>query len=461
MKQIVAFDNGLVIAFKHYVECYRLSEQFGWQSVFKTPFTEPEITLVAFHFEFIAGNLCVMLAICEQAKEISLWSAQSPPREATATMFDRTRQLNFSTFNIHEIGRYNLKGCPVDSLIFIGSQLVALSKVKGRVGIRNNSSRRWFVQDLKPVEGVDSSITAFDKADSEYLFLGSNHGIIYLIDMQKFPLRLKDGDLLINEFYKDPQSEEISTISCFLCSPSPNGKSIEIAYGTRNGTVRILVHHPETVGQGPQLFQTFKVHLSPIWRIKLYHDYLITVCGKLHVRTWKLARFRSLISTQPGTTTHASFRVFIVGGQLKENDDEPTSTVATTSQALVTSPTPKNCIDVGPYGAQKDEGESQVFIEMPQADANQINVLYASNGQKIVSLKSVDGSATTCVALFQHDSCARSRRFIVTGHANGCVQVWDLTTAMEREPYSHLATRNFHKDQLIKQILKTNSFQAT
>ena len=135
---------------------------------------------------------------------------------------------------------------------------MALSKEKGRVGIWN-SSRRWFVQDLKP--NTASVITAYDKAESDYLFLCSNQGTIYLIDMQKFPLRMKDGDLLINEFYKDPEGEEILAISCFLCSSQRTDyfpiseKSIEIAYGTKSGTVRILVHHPETVGQGPSLFQ--------------------------------------------------------------------------------------------------------------------------------------------------------------------------------------------------------------
>jgi hypothetical protein len=38
------------------------------------------------------------------------------------------------------------------------------------------------------------------------------------------------------------------------------GNWIEIAYGTSSGTVRVIVQHPETVGQGPQLFQTFTVH---------------------------------------------------------------------------------------------------------------------------------------------------------------------------------------------------------
>ena len=33
--------------------------------------------------------------------------------------------------------------------------------------------------------------------------------------------------------------------------------------------VRVIVQHPETVGHGPQLFQTFTVHRSPVTRVTL------------------------------------------------------------------------------------------------------------------------------------------------------------------------------------------------
>lgn len=46
------------------------------------------------------------------------------------------------------------------------------------------------------------------------------------------------------------------------------GNWIEIAYGTRSGSVRVIVQHPETVGHGPQLFQTFTVHQSPVTKVK-------------------------------------------------------------------------------------------------------------------------------------------------------------------------------------------------
>ena len=55
----------------------------------------------------------------------------------------------------------------------------------------------------------------------------------------------------------------------FLCGLGLCGNWIEIAYGTSAGTVRVIVQHPETAGHGPQLFQTFTVHQSPVTKVNL------------------------------------------------------------------------------------------------------------------------------------------------------------------------------------------------
>lgn len=39
---------------------------------------------------------------------------------------------------------------------------------------------------------------------------------IDLADMQKFPLRMKDNDLLVTELYKDPSNDHITAISVYL-----------------------------------------------------------------------------------------------------------------------------------------------------------------------------------------------------------------------------------------------------
>jgi len=40
--------------------------------------------------------------------------------------------------------------------------------------------------------------------------------IIILADMQKFPLRMKDNDLLVTELYRDPSCDPITAISVYL-----------------------------------------------------------------------------------------------------------------------------------------------------------------------------------------------------------------------------------------------------
>ena len=86
--------------------------------------------------------------------------------------------------------------------------------------------------------------------------------------MQKFPLRMKDNDLLVTELYKDPSGDSITALSVYLTPKTSNtGNWIEIAYGTNTGQVRVIVQHPETVGHGPQLFQTFSVHRGSIIKV--------------------------------------------------------------------------------------------------------------------------------------------------------------------------------------------------
>lgn len=60
------------------------------------------------------------------------------------------------------------------------------------------------------------------------------------------------------------------------CVAGVSGNWIEIAYGTSSGAVRVIVQHPETVGSGPQLFQTFTVHRSPVTKIMLSEKHLVS-----------------------------------------------------------------------------------------------------------------------------------------------------------------------------------------
>lgn len=79
-----------------------------------------------------------------------------------------------------------------------------------------------------------------------------------------------------------PSQERLASASfcCLLTQPSDcvgvSGNWIEIAYGTSSGAVRVIVQHPETVGSGPQLFQTFTVHRSPVTKIMLSEKHLVS-----------------------------------------------------------------------------------------------------------------------------------------------------------------------------------------
>lgn len=203
-------------------------------------------------------------------------------------------------------------------------------------------------------------------------------------------------------------------VSYFLLS-GLSGNWLEIAYGTKSGAVKVIVQHPETVGHGPQLFQTFTVHQSPVIKVTLSEKYLISVCSEYnHVRTWRVTRFRGMISTQPGSTPEASYKVVSL------------ESVETNSSYIAGN-------DFGPFGEQDDE---QIMIQKVVPDTDKLFVRLASKGDRVCVIKSVDSTTITSFCVHECEgSCtrmgSRPRRFLLTGHCNGTIQWWDLTTALE------------------------------
>jgi hypothetical protein len=92
-------------------------------------------------------------------------------------------------------------------MFFIGSQLVVLGNA-GKVAVWQSVTRHWQIQGVAP-------ICSFDSAGS-FLLLGCTNGSIYHIDMEKFPLRMKDNDLLVSQLFEDPNHEAITTLSVYL-----------------------------------------------------------------------------------------------------------------------------------------------------------------------------------------------------------------------------------------------------
>ncbi|XP_061102870.1 BTB/POZ domain-containing protein KCTD3 isoform X2 [Conger conger] len=385
---VAGHHNWIVAAYAHFVICYRIKESSGWQQVFSSPYLDWAIERVALNAKVVGGphgDKDKMVAAASESS-IILWSIQDGGSG-------------------NEIGVFSL-GVPVDSLFFIGSQLVATSHT-GKVGVWNAVTQHWQVQDVVPITSCDTA--------GSFLLLGCSNGSIYYIDMQKFPLRMKDNDLLVTELYHDPSNDAITALSVYLTpKTSVSGNWIEIAYGTSSGAVRVIVQHPETVGSGPQLFQTFTVHRSPVTKIMLSEKHLVSVCAdNNHVRTWTVTRFRGMISTQPGSTPLASFKIL----SLEEAESHGSYCSGN---------------DIGPFGERDDQ---QVFIQKVIPITNKLFVRLSSTGKRICEVQAVDGTTITCFTVRECEGSSRMgsrpRRYLFTGHGNGSIQMWDLTTAMD------------------------------
>ncbi|KAK5928865.1 hypothetical protein CgunFtcFv8_010149 [Champsocephalus gunnari] len=385
---ICGHHNWIAVAYAQFVVCYRVKESTGWQQVFTSPRLDWVIDRVALNAKVMAGSLGdndKMVAVAS-GTEIILW-AICPDG------------------NGNEIGVFSLN-VPVEALFFVGNQLIATSHA-GKVGVWNAVTKHWQNQDVVPISSYDTA--------GSFLILGCNNGSIYYIDVQKFPLRMKDNDLLVTELYRDPTEDAITALSVYLTpKTSDSGNWIEIAYGTSSGSVRVIVQHPETVGSGPQLFQTFSVHRSPVTKIMLSEKHLISVCAdNNHVRTWTVTRFRGMISTQPGSTPLTSFKVL----SLDDVDGHGGCSAGT---------------EIGPYGERDDQ---QVFIQRVVPDSDKLYVRLSSNGKRVCEVRSVDGTSITAFTVHECEGSSRigsrPRRYLFSGHGNGSIQMWDLTTAME------------------------------
>nr|XP_031848740.1 BTB/POZ domain-containing protein KCTD3 isoform X2 [Nomia melanderi] len=382
---IKAHHNWIVIAYAHFITCYQLKDSSGWQHAFTSPHIESVIERVAITSK-LNTSLDVNMVAFSYGNQVTLWSVSA-----------NRININIGTFNL------NVR---IEYLFFIASQLVALSSTD-KIGVWHAMTHHWQIQDVVP-------ILSFDTAGS-FLLLGCNNGSIYYIDMEKFPLRMKDNDLLVTELYRDPNYDPITAISVYLTpKTSLCGNWIEIAYGTKSGSVKVIAQHPETVGHGPQLFQTFTVHQSSVTKVTLSEKYLVSVCSEYnHVRSWAVKRFRGMISTQPGSTPEASFKIVSLEAI------EPCISYSAGN-------------DFGPFGEQDDE---QVFVQKVVPETDQLFVRLASNGKRVCVIKSVDGSIISSFYVHECEGSSRMgsrpRRFIFTGHSNGTIQMWDLTTALE------------------------------
>uniref|UniRef100_A0AAZ3P2A9 BTB/POZ domain-containing protein KCTD3 n=1 Tax=Oncorhynchus tshawytscha TaxID=74940 RepID=A0AAZ3P2A9_ONCTS len=390
---VAGHHNWIVVAYAHFVICYRIKESSGWQQVFSSPYLDWSIERIAVNAKVVGGphgDKDKMVAAASDSN-IILWSIQDGGSG-------------------NEIGVFSL-GVPVDHLFFIGNQLVATSHM-GKVGVWNAVTQHWQVV----IHRVCVAVSLLGFICSLSLSLSLSHSLTHShTDMQKFPLRMKDNDLLVTELYHDPSDDAITALSVYFTpKTSVSGNWIEMAYGTSSGAVRVIVQHPETVGSGPQLFQTFTVHRSPVTKIMLSEKHLVSVCAdNNHVRTWTVTRFRGMISTQPGSTPLASFKIL----SLEETESHGSYSSGN---------------DIGPFGERDDQ---QVFIQKVIPITNKLFVRLSSTGKRICEVAAVDGTTISCFTVRECEGSSRMgsrpRRYLFTGHGNGSIQMWDLTTAMD------------------------------
>ncbi|KAI4798440.1 hypothetical protein KUCAC02_022047 [Chaenocephalus aceratus] len=148
----------------------------------------------------------------------------------------------------------------------------------------------------------------------------------------------------------------------------------------------------------------------------LSEKHLISVCAdNNHVRTWTVTRFRGMISTQPGSTPLTSFKVL----SLDDVDGHGGCSAGT---------------EIGPYGERDDQ---QVFIQrvVPDSDINSTSGCRPTGRGVVCEVRSVDGTSITAFMVHECEGSSRigsrPRRYLFSGHGNGSIQMWDLTTAME------------------------------
>jgi hypothetical protein len=244
--QIVGHSNCVAVAYNHCVCILCAKESKGWELIYTTPPLERVPSCIALNARVTAASLGDKMLAVVLGHEIKIWSISPHPRV-------------LATFDMK---------IAIDGMFFINNQLVAISNT-GKVAVWQSVQKHWKTQEL-------SQICSYNTAGS-YLILGCSNGSIYYIDMEKFPVRMKDNDLLVSELFQDPFMEPITALSIFMPPNCYAGQTwMEVAYGTHGGGVRVIVRHPENIGHTPLLFQSYNVHTNAVTKVVLGEKHLVS-----------------------------------------------------------------------------------------------------------------------------------------------------------------------------------------
>lgn len=208
--QIVTDNYFVSVGYPYQIRFYRFTDTHGFRLLFEPYDLEHEIDTIAFYRQTQSEGFTLFIGIYfKELRQIQLWCLLFNKESLT---YQKSITSNFS-----------LRESEVNALFFIGPHLVALSYASGLIGVSHAHNGQWLIQNLAAEESNSHiSISAYDKVGSDFLLLATNNGSLYLIDMNKFPLRIKDGGLLINELYKDPGKKMITALSCYLITKSKN-----------------------------------------------------------------------------------------------------------------------------------------------------------------------------------------------------------------------------------------------
>ena len=128
------------------------------------------------------------------------------------------------------------------------------------------------------------------------------------------------------------------------------------------------------------------MHRGSILKVVLTEKHLVSVCSEsFHVRTWSVTRFRGMISTQPGSTPLASFKIVSI-------------------EALDSSPSYAVGNDIGPFGERDNH---QVFVQKVVPYTDTLFVRFSSTGKRVCTVKSIDYSTITSFCVHECDGPSR------------------------------------------------------
>lgn len=214
----------------------------------------------------------------------------------------------------------------IQAMEFVCGNLIVLGKSKSDledstiIAVWNSVNQQWFQQKLMNT----SKLTSWQLSDHQMVVLGTEAGELKTIDMEKLPRRVHDSTLMINDLAADSTGSSITAVSAHtthLRSQKHFGSCVEIAYGTQDGRIVVMIAQPERpqTGQNPlgenststannshsnqvnyglNIAYSSHCHEKPVIKIMLTANFIISVCSDNHVRTFTLTRFRGRLSNQ-------------------------------------------------------------------------------------------------------------------------------------------------------------------